>query len=90
MEKEHDVYLPVYLSLVTLTLLSFGSFYMGPGKIMAVAVALALATAKALLIALYFMHLKDEHPVIYGMVFVGVAAVILLAFGILPDVAVKL
>lgn len=90
MEQESDFYLPVYLTLVALTFLTVGSFYLGLGRIFAVTIAMAIAMVKAALIAIYFMHLRDERPLIYGVVFVGILAVGILAIGILPDVALRL
>lgn len=85
--KNGTLYFPVYLTLVVLTALTLGSFYAGFGRVMAITLALGIAFTKAVLIALYYMHLKNEKPVIFGIVFVGLAAVVILTLGILPDVA---
>lgn len=90
MEKDNDYYFSVYACLVVLTLLTLGSFYLRMGRIFAVTAALAIALVKSSLIALYFMHLRHEKPLIYGVVFIGMLAVAILAIGILPDVAFKL
>jgi caa(3)-type oxidase subunit IV len=49
-------------------------------------VALAFAVVKAFLIGWYFMRLKTAGPVPRGAVIVGIVAVLILAFGIFPDV----
>lgn len=81
--------LPVYVTLMTLTFLSVASFTVGLGRLMAVVVALAIASVKATLIGLYYMRLKDESPLIFGIVFVAIAAVLILGFGLLPDLTLK-
>lgn len=81
-----DLY--VYLSLIFLTLVTAASSALEWGRILAVTAALAIAAVKATLIAFYYMHLKDEGPLTYAIVLTGLTAVAILAFGILPDMAV--
>ncbi len=81
-----DLY--VYLSLIFLTLITVSSSALEWGRILAVTAALAIAAIKATLIALYYMHLKDEGPLTCAIVLTGLTAVAILAFGILPDMAV--
>lgn len=88
-DPESDYYLSVYVSLVILTGLTVASFYIGLGRLFAITLALAIASVKAALIGLYFMHLRHESRLIHGIVLIGIAAVVLLAIGILPDVALR-
>ncbi len=90
MAKKNDVSLPIYIGLITLTLLSMASYYMGFGRSLAVAAALSIAVVKACTIAFYYMHVKDEPPIVYAIIFVGLAAVFILAVGIFPDLALRL
>ncbi|MBI3292647.1 MAG: hypothetical protein HYZ73_07570 [Elusimicrobia bacterium] len=89
MEQENHMAFPVYVSLVTLTLLTIGSFFVGWGRIQSVVLALSIAATKAALIAFYYMRLRAERPLIAGIVVVGMVTVLLLALGILPDVALR-
>lgn len=91
MERDYDLTLPVYLCLVGLTLATAASAYWGGlGRIVAITLALSIAGMKAGLIGLYYMHLKDEGGLIYGIVAVGLLMLLILAFGILPDVGLRL
>jgi caa(3)-type oxidase subunit IV len=76
----------LYVSLMCLTLLSVTAsrFHLNRGS--AVAVALAFAVIKGFLIGWYFMRLKTAGPIPRGAVLVGIAAVLILAFGVFPDV----
>lgn len=80
--------LSVYLCLVALTLATAASALIDRGRIVAVTAALSIAAIKAALIAFYYMHLKEEGPLIYAIVLTGITAVLILAFGILPDMAI--
>ncbi|MCH7567251.1 MAG: cytochrome C oxidase subunit IV family protein, partial [Nitrospirae bacterium] len=51
-------------ALVVLTLIEMGTALNGIAAAAQVAVLLALAYTKALLVALYYMHLKFEGPII--------------------------
>lgn len=84
------LYLGVYLALLALTAVTVASALAGVGPLLAVTFAVGVASMKASLIAWYFMHLSHERPLIYGVAAVGVIAVIVLAVGILPDIALKL
>ena len=85
MDRDNDIYFSVYLGLVALTILTVGTAQFSHGRIIAVSVALAIASMKAAMIALYFMHLRHERPLIYGIVLAGLAAVVILTIGIMPD-----
>ena len=76
----------VALTLVTVTASALGG---GNGRGFAITVALVIAAAKAALIGLYFMHLKDERPLVLGIVATGLVAIAILAIGILPDIALR-
>ena len=76
----------LFVGLVTITLLSVGASRLHLPRSPAVAVALAFAAVKAFFIGWYFMRLKSAGMVPRGAVIVGIAAVLILAFGIFPDV----
>lgn len=88
--REDRLYLAIYLSLLALTAVTALSALAGPGPVLAVTLALGVAAMKASLIGWYFMHLSHERALIYGVAAAGVVAVVILAVGILPDIALKL
>ena len=77
--EHHDhsgIYLRVLIMLLILTGITVGASYIdfGSGN---VAIALFIASVKAILVALFFMHLKDDKPVnaiiaIAGFIFLGI------------------
>ena len=66
----HDVavqvrgYLTVFGALLLLTLVTVAVSYLRLPEVETVVVALAIATTKAALVAMFFMHLKGERPVV--------------------------
>lgn len=72
--------------LVTLTFLSVTASWLALGRGGAVVVALSFAAIKGFLIGWYFMRLKTAGPFPRGAVLVGIVAVLILAFGVFPDV----
>lgn len=87
---EDRLALGVYLALLALTGVTVASSLAGVGPVLAVTFAVGVAAMKASLIGWYFMHLSHERALIYGVAALGVIAVIVLAVGILPDIALKL
>ncbi len=83
-------YAGVYLVLLVFTILTVTVSQMNLGRSQAILIALSIAGIKAVLIALYFMHLRFEKPLIYGIVLLGIITVTILAIGIFPDIAVRL
>ena len=78
--------LGVYLALLALTVATLAvSHFTHGGRIMAVALALVIATMKASLIGFYYMGLRRERAMTFVILGVGVAAVLILLIGILPD-----
>lgn len=60
----------VWAALIVLTVVTVGATYIDLGGTMNLWVAMIIATAKAVLVALYFMHLRYETPFIL-IVFLG-------------------
>jgi cytochrome c oxidase subunit 4 len=66
----HDVakqvrgYLMVFGALLGLTLITVGVSYLDLPEVETVVVALIIATTKASLVAMFFMHLKGERPMV--------------------------
>ncbi len=70
------VYVKTLLALLFLTIVTVGASYIdfGAGNVV---IALFIATIKASLVALFFMHLKDDKPVngiiaVAGFLFLGI------------------
>ena len=81
-ENTHDhehgpgLYVKTLLALLFLTVITVGASYIdfGAGNVV---IALFIATIKASLVALFFMHLKDDKPVnaiiaLAGFLFLGI------------------
>jgi len=85
----HDIarqvrgYLFVFGTLLVLTLVTVGVSYLHLPHTPAVVIGLSIAIAKASLVAMYFMHLKGEKPMVYwplgltAFLFVGLIAALL-------------
>ena len=58
-------YLTVFATLLVLTVITVGVSYLHLPEGPAVLVALAIAVGKAALVAMFFMHLKGEKPMVY-------------------------
>jgi cytochrome c oxidase subunit 4 len=75
-------YLAVFGALMVLTVVTVGVSYLDLSTLATVLVALTIATAKASLVAMFFMHLKGERPMVYWPL--GLTAVLFVAlFGFL-------
>jgi cytochrome c oxidase subunit IV len=89
----HDVaaqvrgYLMVFGALLVLTVATVAVSYLHLPEVPAIVVGLAIAITKAALVAVYFMHLKSERPMIYwplgltAFLFVGLLVSLLFAEG---------
>jgi len=58
-------YVAVFGALLVLTLLTVAISYVQLSTSSTIALALTIATAKAALVALFFMHLKGERPMVF-------------------------
>ena len=58
-------YLAVFGALLVLTLVTVGVASLKLGETTTVFVAISIATAKAALVAMFFMHLKGEKPMVF-------------------------
>ena len=74
-------YLAVFGALLVLTAITVGVSYLNLPEAETVVVALAIALSKASLVAMFFMHLKGERPMVYWpLALTAVLFVALLAF----------
>jgi cytochrome c oxidase subunit 4 len=84
------LYLMVFGALLVLTLVTVGVSYLNLPKSLGIPLGLAIATLKASLVAAFFMHLKGERTLIYGLLgLTVVATIILFALPITDSVAIR-
>lgn len=84
--KRGRLYIAAWLGLLALTFLSLGAHYLSLGAFSVLA-ALAIALGKVSLVAVVFMHLKDESPTVRAVAAINLVWVALLCAGIALDVA---
>src|SRR5215216_3719627 len=70
-------YIAVFGALLVLTLVTVGVSYLNLNETPAVVIALAIAATKASLVAMFFMHLKGERPMVFWPL--GLTAVLFVA-----------
>jgi caa(3)-type oxidase subunit IV len=85
-----STYLIIYGWLLGLTILEVGIVLAGWPQGAIVTVLVAAALAKALLIALYFMHLKFDRPVVWLLPGIPVALGISFVLALFPDLVFHL
>ena len=78
-------YVAIWVWLVLLMAAGVAASSLPGARGLAVTAIFATAVAKALLVALHYMHLKLEPWVIYAIVLVPVAFVVVLGVTLLPD-----
>jgi cytochrome c oxidase subunit 4 len=67
-EFEHPNYIAVWVALLVLTVMEVGALYLPFGKLIVVLTLLALSVVKAVLVGMYFMHLKFERWVLIAII----------------------
>jgi len=78
-------YMAVFYSLAALTAVEIGVIYLPIGKLFIAIMLVALALAKALLVAMYFMHLKFEKRTLGMIALTPLVLCTLLIIALLPD-----
>jgi caa(3)-type oxidase subunit IV len=81
----HPNYTLVFLWLVALLAVGVGVSFVPGAHALALVVIFAAAFAKALLVALNFMHLRFESGLIYAIALIPVVFVAILAIALFPD-----
>lgn len=77
-------YIVIWLALLVLTGITWGISYLDLGLWNAAA-ALAVASVKAALVALYFMHLRQEGRLVWAFALFPLGFLALIIFGTLAD-----
>jgi cytochrome c oxidase subunit 4 len=83
-------YVVIYSWLIGLTVLEVGVVLGGWPKAAVVSMLVATAIAKALLIALYFMHLKFDRRVVWLLPGIPVVVGIVFVLALFPDIVFHL
>jgi cytochrome c oxidase subunit 4 len=91
-EHKHPNYMAIFWILLALTVLEVAAAklpaWMGDGWwTFTVVLLILMALAKALYVALFFMHLKFERKTVVLIVCAPVVLAVVLVVGLLPDVA---
>jgi cytochrome c oxidase subunit 4 len=86
--KPYRIYLLVWLALIVLTVVTWLVSYVHLG-LMNVAVAMIIASLKASLVALFFMHLRYEHRLLWTFALVPLVFLTLIIGGTLVDVLLR-
>ena len=83
--KAHPNYTAIWLWLLALMGLGLAASALPGGRTLAILVIFATAFAKAILVALNFMHLRFEPTLIYALVLIPLLFVVVLAAALFPD-----
>ena len=91
-EAEHSGpnYIAVFIYLSILTAVELGVYAMGLPQVAKVGLLIALAWAKAVLVAMYFMHLAMERKALSIIAIIPVILVAFLCFMLLPDLTTRM
>ncbi|MBI5200040.1 MAG: cytochrome C oxidase subunit IV family protein [Elusimicrobia bacterium] len=88
-QLEDGVALAIYLALLTLTAATVAAGALHEGRLLTVSIALIIASVKASLIGWYFMGLRRERALTFGILAVGALTVMILLVGIFPDLTFR-
>lgn len=84
--KKQPNYMAVFAGLAALTALELGVAFVGFSQIMTIIILVGLAIWKALLVALYYMHLRFEPPRLIMMVLIPIPLALILVLAVLTEV----
>jgi cytochrome c oxidase subunit IV len=94
MSSQHIVsiklYAVIFVALIVLTLTTTGVAFIDLGGNLNAAIALAIAAAKALLVILFFMHVRYSHPLTWIFAGVGFLWLLILLTLMMSDVLTRL
>lgn len=80
----------IYWALLVLTAATVGAYVvLALPRSLTILVAATIAWMKAGLIGYHYMELKQERPLVWSVVIISLAAVAILAFGVIPDLTGK-
>lgn len=82
---EEPNYLSVFIWLTVLTVIEVAVVYMPVAKLVIATALIGLAVSKAALVAIYFMHLKFEHKVLWWIAVIPAILCVFLILMLLPE-----
>ena len=80
-------YIQIFLILALLTALEVGVVYMPIGEVALISALIGLALVKAVLVALFFMHLRDESRVLKLSILIPMATPMFYALVLITEAA---
>jgi caa(3)-type oxidase subunit IV len=89
-EHAEPNYIAVFIYLAVLTGVELAVYAAGFPQVAKVGLLVALAWAKAVLVAMYFMHLAMERRALWIIAFIPVLLVTFLCFMLMPDLTSRL
>lgn len=78
-------YMAVFAALAVLTAVEVGVAFLGLGRVTTIIVLVGLAVWKAVLVALYYMHLRFEPPRLIIMVVAPLPLALILVLAVLTE-----
>ena len=89
-EHEDPNYIAIFIYLAILTAVELVVYAVGLPQVAKVGLLVALAFAKAVLVAMYFMHLAIERRVLAVIAIIPIILVTFLCFMLLPDLTTRM
>ena len=89
-EHEEPNYIAIFIYLAVLTAVELVVYAVGLPQVAKVGLLIALAFAKAVLVAMYFMHLAIERRVLAVIAIIPIILVTFLCFMLLPDLTTRM
>jgi cytochrome c oxidase subunit IV len=89
-EHEEPNYIAIFIYLAVLTAVELLVYAVGLPQVAKVGLLVALAFAKAVLVAMYFMHLAIERKVLAIIAIIPIILVTFLCFMLLPDLTTRM
>ena len=83
--RKQPNYMAVFAMLAVLTLIEVGVAFVGFGRTATILILVGLAIWKAVLVALYYMHLRFEPPRLVIMVLAPLPLAIILVLAVLTE-----
>ena len=87
--ESHTNYTAIWAWLLVLLFVSVGAVYLPFSPVLTTTFIFLVATVKAVMIAVYFMHLREETQLIRSLLWVPVLFFIIMTLALLPDIVVE-
>ncbi|MEO2002702.1 MAG: cytochrome C oxidase subunit IV family protein [Candidatus Poribacteria bacterium] len=87
-KESHTNYTAIWAWLLVLLFVSVGAVYLPFSPAVTVGFIFLVATVKAVIIAVYFMHLKDETQFIRSLLWAPVVLFVIMTLALAPDIVV--